>query len=156
MKPYFTQQKNLSEQLTVNFDSTLKINLGYITSDLRQDDSFSFEIIINDHIQDAQSLCNQENNCFISFVEDPEYENAMFLNINAPESAFRQYYYCVTKTSGNKGEVLNLRLTLRLTSKQTGDQNDYNIFVKLVKDESTVDQNEGWSQETPMQPSKAE
>ena len=145
MKPYFTQQKNLSEQLTVDFDSTLKINLGYITSDLRQVDSFSSEIIINDRKQDAQSLCNQENNCFIRFVKEPEYDNAIFLNINAPESAFRQYYYCVTKTSGNKGEVLNLRLTLRLTSKQTGDQNDYNIFVKLVKDESTVDQNEGWS-----------
>ena len=49
-----------------------------------------------------------------------------------------------------------MRLTLRLTSHETGDTNDYKIFVKLVKDESTADQDEVWPQATAVKPVLAE
>ena len=121
----------------------MKINLGYITSDLELEDSFSYEILINDRVQDAQSFCNQKNDCFIRFVEDYEYDKAMILTIESSESAFRQFYYLITKPSGEKVEVLNLRLNIRLTSQETGVSNDYKFFVKMVKDKSIVDQKEG-------------
>ena len=154
IKPYLTLENNLSDQLTVNYDSTLKINLGYITSDLGLEDLISYEILINDRVQDAQSFCNQNNDCFIRFVEDSEYDKAMILALDATESAFRQYYYLITKLSGEKVEVLNLRLTIRLTSQETGVTNDYKIFVEMVKDKSIVDQKERGSDTAMVQPPK--